>query len=55
MFWVRKQFIVTERQSLVGEVSANICGWRVPRGERDGFLRPYSLFFYTEAATIYSK
>jgi hypothetical protein len=25
-----------------GEVSANFCGQRLPRGQRDGSLRPYS-------------
>jgi hypothetical protein len=39
---VRKRTILTERQQLVGEVSANFCGLRVPRGQRDGSLRPYS-------------
>jgi hypothetical protein len=34
--------MATERPPLVGEVSANFCGYRVPRGQRDGFLRPYS-------------
>jgi hypothetical protein len=33
--------VPTERPPLVGEVSANVCGWRVPRGRRDGSLRPY--------------
>jgi hypothetical protein len=32
----------TERQPLVGEVSANFCGYRVPRGQRDGSLQQYS-------------
>jgi hypothetical protein len=31
-----------ERQSFVGEVSANFCGWRVPRGQHDGSLWSYS-------------
>jgi hypothetical protein len=31
----RKQTILTERPPLVGEVSANFCGYRVPRGQRD--------------------
>jgi hypothetical protein len=33
--WVRKRTMPTERLPLVGEVSANFCGWRVPRGQRD--------------------
>jgi hypothetical protein len=36
---VRKRIIPTERPPLVGEVSANFCGWRVPRCQRDGSLR----------------
>jgi hypothetical protein len=34
--------IYTNRAALVGEVSANVCGKRVPRRQRDGSLRPYS-------------
>jgi hypothetical protein len=34
--WVREQTISTERPPLVSEVSANFCGERVPRGQRDG-------------------
>jgi hypothetical protein len=40
--WVRERTIPTERPPLVGEVNANFCGWRVPRGQGDGSLRPYS-------------
>jgi hypothetical protein len=32
----------TERPLLVGEVSANVCGYKVPRGQRDVSLRPFS-------------
>jgi hypothetical protein len=32
MVWVRKRTIPIERPPLVGEVSANFCGYRVPRG-----------------------
>jgi hypothetical protein len=39
---VRKQTIPTERPPLVGGVSANFCGYRVPRGQRDRSLWPYS-------------
>jgi hypothetical protein len=38
--WVRERTIPTERQPLVGEVSANFCGQRVTRGQSDGSLRP---------------
>jgi hypothetical protein len=38
---VRERTIPTERPLLVGEVSANFCGYRVPRGHRGGSLRPY--------------
>jgi hypothetical protein len=43
--WVRKQTIPTERPPLVGEVSANFCGYMVPRCQRDGSLRSYSRIF----------
>jgi hypothetical protein len=39
---VLKRTIPTERPPLVGEVSANFCGYRVPRDQRDRSLRPYS-------------
>jgi hypothetical protein len=42
MVWVREWTIPTERPPLVGEVIANSWGRRVPRGQRDGSLRPYS-------------
>jgi hypothetical protein len=32
------------RPPLVSQVSANFCGWKVPRGQCDGFLWPYSQF-----------
>jgi hypothetical protein len=41
-FLVRKRTITTERPPLVGEVSANFCGYRVSRGQRNGSPRPYS-------------
>jgi hypothetical protein len=34
----------TEQSTLVDEVSVNLCGQKVPCGERDGSLRPYSRF-----------
>jgi hypothetical protein len=37
---VRKRTIPTERPPLVGEVSANFCGYRVLRGQRNEFPRP---------------
>jgi hypothetical protein len=40
MVWVRERTIPTERPPLVSEVIANFCGWRMPRGQRDGSLRP---------------
>jgi hypothetical protein len=53
----------TERPPLVGEVIANFfCAQRVPRGQRDGSLRPYSWFsrqepilFYQVAPQMYSR
>jgi hypothetical protein len=35
----------TEGPPLVSEVGANFCGWRVPRGQRDGSLRPHSRLY----------
>jgi hypothetical protein len=45
MVWVHERTIPTERPPLVGEAIANLCEWRVPRGQRAGSLRPYSLGF----------
>jgi hypothetical protein len=42
--WVRERTIPTERLPLASEVSTNFCGQWVPRGQRDGSLRPYSRF-----------
>jgi hypothetical protein len=39
MALVRERTIPTERLQLVGEVSANFCGQRVSRGQRNGFPR----------------
>jgi hypothetical protein len=62
MVWVRERTIPTERPPLVGEVIANFCGYRAPRGQRDGSLRPYSRFsrqepllFYPVAPQLYSR
>jgi hypothetical protein len=37
---VRKRTIPTERPPLVGEVSANLCRYKVLRGQRNEFPRP---------------
>jgi hypothetical protein len=62
MVWVRERTIPTERPPLVGEVIANVCWYRVPRGQRNGSLRPYSRFssqepllFYQVAPQLYSR
>jgi hypothetical protein len=62
MVWVRERTTPTERPPLVGEVIANFCGERVPCGQRDGSLRPYSRFsrqepllFYQVAPQLYSR
>jgi hypothetical protein len=34
------QIILTERPLLVGEVTANFCGYKLSRGQRNGFPRP---------------
>jgi hypothetical protein len=41
---VRERTIPNELPQLAGEVSANFCEYRVSRGQRDGSLRPYSMF-----------
>jgi hypothetical protein len=53
MVWVREQTIPTKRPPLVGEVIANFCGYRVPRGQRDGSLRPYSRLYRQEPLLSY--
>jgi hypothetical protein len=62
MVGVRERTIPTERPPLVGEEIANLCGQGVPRGQRDGSLRPYSWFsrqesllFYQVAPQLYSR
>jgi hypothetical protein len=55
MVWVRERTIPTERQPLVGEVNANFCGQWVPRGQRDGSLRPYSRFYRQEKLLFLSS
>jgi hypothetical protein len=59
---VRDRNIPTERPPFVGEVIANFCGLRVPRGQRGGTLRSYSRFsrqepllFYEVAPQLYSR
>jgi hypothetical protein len=42
-------------EPLVGEVSTNFCGWRVPCGQRDGSLRPYSHFLDQNSVLITVK
>jgi hypothetical protein len=51
--------IQTERPPLVGDVSANLCGKSVPRGQSDGsqhrcsrFSRPDPLFFLSSSSSI---
>jgi hypothetical protein len=41
---VRKRTIPIERPPLVGEISANFCGWSVPRGQRDILTAVFSDF-----------
>jgi hypothetical protein len=60
--WVRERTLPTEWPPLVGEDSANVCGWRVPHGQRDGSLRPYCrisrpepLLFLSSAPQLYSR
>jgi hypothetical protein len=53
MVCVLERTIPTERPPLVGEVSANFCGERVPHGQDDGALRPYSRFSRQEPLLFY--
>jgi hypothetical protein len=46
---VRKRTTPTERPPHVGEFSANFCGQRVLRGQRNGYLRPLISIFYTRS------
>jgi hypothetical protein len=46
--WVRERIIPTERPLLIGTVSANFCGKKVPSGQPDGSLRPHSRLFRPE-------
>jgi hypothetical protein len=41
--------IPTERPPLVGEISANICEYRVSRGQRNGSPRPSISVFQTRS------
>jgi hypothetical protein len=60
--WVREWTIPTERPPLVGEASANFCWQRVPLGQCDESLRPYSrisrperYFFFQITPQLYSR
>jgi hypothetical protein len=53
--WARERIIPTEQPPLVGEVSANFWGSRMPRGQRDGSLRPYSRFYRPEPQPFLSS
>jgi hypothetical protein len=53
MVWVRERTIPNERPPLVGEVIANFCWWRMPRGQRDGSLLPHSRFSRQEPLLSY--
>jgi hypothetical protein len=51
----RKTTIPTERPPLVAEVSANFCGKRVLRAERNEFPLALISVFYTGVATFTFK
>jgi hypothetical protein len=53
--WVLERTISIERPPLVGEISANFCGYRVPRGQRHRSLRPYSRFSRPEPLLFLSN
>jgi hypothetical protein len=42
-------------EAFSGEVSANFCGWKVPRGQRDGSIRPYSWYSRPEPLLFLSS
>jgi hypothetical protein len=50
--WVREGTIPTERPPLVGEVSANFCGQKVPHDQRDGSLRHILGFLVRSMGTL---
>jgi hypothetical protein len=59
---VRERTVPTERLPIVGEVIANFCGYKVPRGQRDGSVQAFSRFsrqepllFYQVAPQLYSR
>jgi hypothetical protein len=52
MVWVHERTIPTERPPLVGEMSANFCGYRVPR-QHDRSLWPYSRVSRQEPLLFY--
>jgi hypothetical protein len=52
---VRERTIPTERLPLVGKVSANFCGYRVPSGQRNGSQRAYSPLSRPETLPFVSK
>jgi hypothetical protein len=52
---VCKRTIPTERPPLVGEVSGNICGYRVLRGQHNEFPWPLISVFQTGADTFSFK
>jgi hypothetical protein len=60
--WVRERTVPTEWPPLVGEVSVNLCGYRVLRSQHNGSLQPYSqlcrpepLLFCQVAPQLYSR
>jgi hypothetical protein len=59
---VRERIIPTELPLLFGEVSANFCGWKVLRGQRNGFPGRINGFlarsrysFFQVAPQLYSR
>jgi hypothetical protein len=50
---VRKQTTPTERPPLVGEISANLCGQRVSRGQRNGSPTAVNLDFLDPDSIMY--
>jgi hypothetical protein len=53
--FVRERTIPTERPPLVGEVTANVYGYWISRGRRNGSLWPYSRLSRPESIQFHSK
>jgi hypothetical protein len=53
--WVRERTLPTEKLPVVGEVNANFYEKRVPSGQRDGYLQPFSRLSRPEPTLFRSR